>query len=145
MPCWRGKTWLLKEMYNAYVFLSSWQSHSYQMYASCLIVQVRLLNCKFLCNAEYCILLVSMTSFQFCSEQCIYSGSLQVFVQSKDIMLFVSLKPCFIHLIGAFWGPLLDNPLALRHSSAEIRAITTSWDPKCYNVTLHFSCTKHGL
>lgn len=67
------------------------------------------------------------------------------FFQSKNIMLFVSLKPCFIHWIGAFWGPMLNSPLALRHSSAEIGAITTSWDPKCYNVTLHFSCTKHDL
>lgn len=28
--------------------------------------------------------------------------------QSKDIMLFVSLKPCFIHWIGAFLGPFVE-------------------------------------
>lgn len=50
-------------------------------------------------------------------------------------MLFVSLKPYFIHLIGAFWDPLLSSPVALRHSSAEIGAITTSKMLQCY-VTL---------
>lgn len=61
-------------------------------------------------------------------------------------MLFVSLKPCFTHLIGALWDPLVIGALALRHSSIEIGAIINiSWNPKCYDVTLHFSCTKHGL
>lgn len=43
--------------------------------------------------------------------------------QSKDLILFVSLKLCFIHLIGALWDPLIIGPLALRHSSIEIGAI----------------------
>lgn len=43
--------------------------------------------------------------------------------QSKGVILFVSLKPCFIHLIGALWDPLVIGPLALKHSSVEIGAI----------------------
>lgn len=35
----------------------------------------------------------------------------------------MSLKPCFIHLIGALWDPLVIGPLALKHSSVEIGAI----------------------
>lgn len=35
----------------------------------------------------------------------------------------MSLKPCFIHLIGALWDLLVIGPLALKHSSVEIGAI----------------------
>lgn len=57
--------------------------------------------------------------------------------QSKDIVLFVSLKPCFIHLIGALWDALVIGPLALRHSSIKIGAIIF---PGIQNVTmLHYA------